>query len=128
MTSKPFLVHDVQELRTMQRVFREAKFCTEADDDEVSESPTVARLFERLMASLIDAEVAISGDSARDEWNKWLLMTDSSRDEWAAALGRARKNRMWQTWTEKEKKACIRTLFSPFVLSDSMVDSFLVSV
>jgi hypothetical protein len=128
MTSRPFIVDDIRELRAMQRIFREAKFCAEADDDEVSESPVVAELFERLMTALIDAEVDISGDFARNKWGSWLLMADRSRNEWSAALGRVRKNRMWQSWKDDEKKAYARLIFSPFVLSEEMVECFLREV
>jgi hypothetical protein len=40
-----FVVDDLGELLALQRVFREAKFCLEPDDVEISDSPVVARLF-----------------------------------------------------------------------------------
>jgi len=51
----------------MQRVFREAKFCKLADDDEVSSSPLVNELFGRLLDALISKEVEQEGERARKQ-------------------------------------------------------------
>jgi len=128
MISKQFIVDELSELRAMQRVFREAKFCIEADDDEISESPVVASLFRRLMVSLIEAEVITSGESARKSWEAWLSMDDPNRDEWSAALRRARKQSKWEGLTLDEKRAYAKLLLSPFLLSDRMTQLFLESV
>ncbi|MDH5206521.1 MAG: hypothetical protein OEW36_12755, partial [Hylemonella sp.] len=58
MTQK-FIVDDLGELLALQRVFREAKFCTEPDDTEISDSPVVARLYELVIATLVAKELEI---------------------------------------------------------------------
>lgn len=63
--SNAFVVEDLGELLALQRVFREAKFCTEPDDVEVSDSPIVAKLFERLIATLVAQAVERDGEGAR---------------------------------------------------------------
>ncbi len=70
MTSNAFLVTDLTDLRVLQRVFREAKFCPIPDDLEISDSPWVARLFCQLMDALIAADVAKNGEEQRERWNK----------------------------------------------------------
>lgn len=112
----------------LQRVFREAKFCKLADDDEVSESPLVAELFGRLMTALIEAQVESEGEIARLKWEKWLEMEDSSRDEWLAVRDRAQRNPLWPNWTEGEKRVYVKTLFSPFVLDDKTLETFVSEV
>ena len=67
MTTNSFVVSDLKELLVMQRVFREAKFCKLADDDEVSSSPLVNELFGRLLDALISKEVEQEGERARKQ-------------------------------------------------------------
>jgi hypothetical protein len=128
MAIKSFEVSDVYELRVMQRIFREAKFCTVADDDEISDSPIVASLFSRLMAALIEAEVAVGGENVRQSWDRWLIMDNPLRQEWTSARKRAQENQMWHTMTEPEKLAYIELLFSPFMLPDNAKKQFLTEV
>lgn len=128
MTIKPFEVVDIQELRVMQRIFREAKFCIVADDDEISDSPIVAKLFSRLMTALIEAEVEIDGERARQSWEKWLLMDNPLRSEWSAALLRAQKNIAWHKMNEFEQIEYVKILFSPFVLSVDAIRQFIAEV
>lgn len=128
MKIKSFQVDSLKDLRVLQRVFREAKFCKEADDDEVSASPLVADLFERLMAALIEAQVESEGEVARQKWEKWLVMADNSRDEWLAVRDRAQRNPHWLSWTESEKRDYASLLFRPFVLDKKMLDLFVSEV
>jgi hypothetical protein len=124
MTTNSFVVSDLKELRVMQRVFREAKFCKLADDDEVSSSPIVGELFARLLDALISTQVAQEGERARDKWTKWLTMDDPSRDEWATVRERALCNEKWSSWTRDEKISHTRLLFYPFRVSDDLVNRF----
>jgi hypothetical protein len=128
MVIKSFEVSDLHELRVMQRVFREAKFCTVADDDEISDSPIVASLFSRLLAVLVEAEVEIDGENARQSWDRWLMMDNPSRNEWTSARLRAQENHMWDTMPESEKITYVKILFSPFVLSDDAIRQFVTEV
>jgi hypothetical protein len=128
MTTKPFVVSEFRELRAMQRVFREAKFCTEEDDEEISDSPIVAAMFSRLMEAVIDAEVELDGESARTGWTNWLMMTDTSRDEWSAAIRRAQRKVAWQQWSDEKRKEYVKILFAPFVLSNEMTSRFIADV
>jgi hypothetical protein len=127
MTREPFVVDDLGELLALQRVFREAKFCIEPDDVEVSDSPLVAKMFERLMATLIDHEVARDGESARQRWMKWLAI-DESRDEWHAAVRRARADDRWTTFSDNERSRYIKVLLSPFTLTPEAIENFSKSV
>jgi hypothetical protein len=128
MSTKIFAVNDLHELRVMQRVFREAKFCTESNDDEISSSPVVAKLFTRLMNALIDAEVEVRGEKSRENWTQWLDMSDMSRDEWTAALNRAKKDVHWPSRSTEERIEYSKILFSPFVLSEEKLMEFVASV
>ena len=128
MTTKPFVVCEFHELIAMQRVFREAKFCTEEDDEEISDSPIVAAMFSRLMEALIDTEVGLDGEPARAGWRNWLMMTDTSRNEWSAAIRRAQKKVAWQQWSDEKRKEYVKILFDPFVLSSEMMSRFIADV
>jgi hypothetical protein len=125
--SKIFVVDDLSELLALQRVFREAKFCTEADDTEISDSPVVARMFERLIATLVATEVGHGDESARLRWARWLAI-DESRDEWAAAVRRARADTRWATFSSDERVEYVSLLLSPFTLSPEVIDRFVSSV
>jgi hypothetical protein len=61
MNSKIFKVENLVESRALQRVFREAKFCTVADDEEISTSPIVAAMFDRVMEVLVETCVETEG-------------------------------------------------------------------
>ncbi len=128
MNINQFSVSNYQELRALQRVFREAKFCKKSDDDEIATSPIVAALFIRLMDALIETQVNLEGEGARKKWTRWLAMDDPSRDEWQSAKARAQKNDQWAGWEKGEKVAYVKILFSPFVLDDSFVDQFILDV
>lgn len=128
MTTKPFVVSEFRDLLVMQRIFREAKFCTEADDDELSDSPIVAELFGKLLESLIESEVQLRGERARENWEQWLAMSDPRRAEWQAAISRAKKKNLWSKWTEAEKNGYVRILFSPFILDVESTRKFIKEV
>lgn len=121
--SNVFVVDNLGELLALQRVFREAKFCTEPDDVEVSDSPVVAKLFERLVATLVAQEVERDGEAARQRWAQWLAI-DESRDEWDAAIRRARADARWATFSIAERVEYVRLLLSPFTLSSEVIDRF----
>jgi hypothetical protein len=125
--SNAFVVDDIVELLALQRVFREAKFCTEPDDVEVSDSPVVAKLFERLVTTLVAQEVERDGEDARQRWAKWLAI-DESRDEWDAAIRRAKTDVRWATFPIDERSEYVRLLLSPFTLSPNVVDRFVLAV
>ncbi len=125
--SNAFVVEDLGELLALQRVFREAKFCTEPDDVEVSDSPIVAKLFERLIATLVAQAVERDGEGARQRWSQWLAI-DESRDEWDAAVRRARADPRWATFLTDERIEYVRLLLSPFTLSTEVVDRFVLAV
>ncbi len=125
--NRGFIVDNLTELRALQRVFREAKFCTEPDDKDIAGSPIVAQLFERLMEVLIEQQVTREGDEARRRWNAWLQI-DDSRDEWFAAIRRAKADVRWDRFTESERANYVKILLSPFVLSREMYEKFIVAV
>jgi hypothetical protein len=125
--SNAFVVDDLGELLALQRVFREAKFCTEPDDVEVCDSPLVAKLFERLVAALVAREVERDGEDARRRWVQWLAI-DESRDEWNAAIRRARTDVRWATFSMGERIQYVRLLLSPFTLAPEVVDRFMSAV
>jgi len=127
MTTNSFVVDDIVELRVMHRVFREAKFCTEADDLEISDSPIVARMFARLIATLMAQEVALEGEVARQSWMRWLAI-DESRDEWAAAIRRARVEKQWLTFSNTDRTNYVRVLLSPFTASPDTIEKFELAV
>jgi hypothetical protein len=128
MSAKPFTVSDLHELRVMQRVFREAKFCVESDDDEISSSPVVAKLFTQLIDALISTQVEVEGEGARERWTKWLDMSDMSRSEWTAALNRAKNDIHWPNRSDEERMEYSKILLSPFVLSEERLRDFIESV
>lgn len=128
MSAKPFTVSNLHELRVMQRVFREAKFCVESDDDEISSSPVVAKLFTQLIDALISTQVEVEGEGARERWTKWLDMSDMSRSEWTAALNRAKSDIHWPNRSDEERMEYSKILLSPFVLSEERLRDFIESV
>lgn len=125
--NKEFIVAEWRELLALQRVFREAKFCIEPDDVEISDSPLVADMFKRLMDVLISREHDTDTEDATSRWEEWLKI-DSSRDEWAAAIKRARSDSRWLAFSQSERVAYVQLLLSPFQLSDTSVDEFIRAV
>ena len=121
MTTNSFVVNDIVELRVMQRVFREAKFCALADDDEISDSPIVNELFKRLLDALINKCVELDGLEERERWHRWLTMDDPARDEWGAVRDRALRHDKWALWTREEKVDYLRLLCCPFVARDDLI-------
>jgi len=127
MISEAFVVNDPSELLALQRVFREAKFCIEPDDLEISDSPIVSRMFQRLMDALIASEVEREGEHARQRWMQWLVI-DESRDEWQAAIRRARAEDRWSKFSRDERISYVRLLLSPFTVSADAIDHFIHTV
>lgn len=89
MTSNSLVLDDYYELLALHRALLEAKFCDEPNDLDVSGSPIIARLYQKLIPVLIQAEVEKKGDTARQSWSHWLRL-DATRREWGVALKRAR--------------------------------------
>ncbi len=127
MDSIKFEVNDIVELRVMHRIFREAKFCLEPDDLEVSASPIVAKLYLRLMDTLILSEEVLEGASARLKWNEWLTI-DDTRAEWKVAIGRARMEERWEKWTYQKKFDYVSDLLTPFITTKENIDHFIKTV
>ena len=125
--SNSFVVESLVELRVLQRVFREAKFCTEPDDDEISESPIVANLYEKLINILMLRDIEATGDVARQKWMSWLSI-DQDRDEWSAGLKRAKLCSCWMKFSEEERLNYVKTLMSPFILSEFNLKKFIADV
>lgn len=125
--SNIFVVSDPAELVALQRVFREAKFCKEPDDIEVSDSPVVAQLFQRLVAILIEKDVERDGEDARLRWAQWLAI-DESRDEWDAAVQRANAEARWATFSPDERFEYLKILLSPFTVTQEVVERFVSAV
>jgi len=124
--TKAFVVDDLSELLALQRVFREAKFCREPDDVEVSDSPLVANLFGRLISVLLAQEVERDGEEARQRWTRWLAI-DETRDEWDAAIRRVRADARWPAFSVNERIEYVRLLLSPFTLGPGMVERFIAA-
>ncbi len=126
MTNTTFLIEQLSDMIVLQRVFREAKFCQVADDDELSTSPVVSRLFGLLIAALIEKEREMGGAEAAEKWTRWLAM-NNDRDEWFVAVKRAAADVTWLTLNPDEKNDYTRNLFSPFVLSQELLSQFIES-
>ncbi|MFI4954841.1 MAG: hypothetical protein ACHP9Y_02900 [Gammaproteobacteria bacterium] len=124
MVSKDFEVSSLSELLVMHRIFREAKFCLEPDDTEISASPIVAKLYLRLMDALISSDAALNGESAQQRWNEWLTISES-RAEWRVAIGRAKMEQEWSKWSYQEKSDYVSDLLSPFIITKENIDHFI---
>lgn len=127
MDSNIFTVSSYHDLLVMQRVFREAKFCLSPSDDEISASPIVADLFSKLMESLIAAETAIKGESARERWTQWLTI-DESREEWGVAIQRAKCIGEWSSWSHNQRVEYAKDLLNPFIVPAELLQRFVESV
>ena len=127
MTNNVFIVDNLKDLRVLQRIFREAKFSKDADDLEISPSPLVASLFQKLMDALIAEDILQNGQDAGTRWHEWLEINDS-RDEWEAALNRAKNSPYWYTFTEAERIDFVITIFSPFIISSDLIQRFIFLV
>ncbi|MES2933727.1 MAG: hypothetical protein V4805_09605 [Pseudomonadota bacterium] len=128
MASKNFEISDVVELRVMQRIMREAKFCIAENDTEISTSPIVSQLFKRLMDALIEAEVELDGEEARTRWLRWLNLDDPRRDEWQVAVGRAANDGRWEKFTDQEKRDFSENVLCPFTMAPDLLNEFIYAV
>ena len=127
MTSSIFIVDEYYELLAVHRAFLEAKFCDDPTDNDVSWSPILASLHERLILKLIEAAVSRNGESERIQWNEWLVISDTRR-EWTVALNRARTQAQWENWSDTEKLRYSRPLLAPFTFTDELLLSFIEQV
>ena len=122
--SNQFELFGLQALNDLQRVFREAKFCRLADDEEISDSPRVAALYEELMVALIARDVAENGEGERANWTRWLATSDQ-RDEWKIAQERVRAHSAWRNYTVSKKTEYATVLLSPFTLTSETAQLFI---
>jgi hypothetical protein len=119
-----FSSFSLTELDAIQRVFREAKFCLVADDDEVSPSPRVAVLYEELITALVETDCKENGEQQRTRWQSWLLLSEE-RDEWRIALQRIKAHSEWRTYGQPQRSVYARTVLSPFQLNDEVLMQFI---
>ena len=127
MASNVFSVDSYIELQALQRVFREAKFCFDPSDLEISPSPVVARMYGRLIAVLVDVNVEKYGESSREDMIRWLTI-DPTRSEWQVAVSRARGDETWRNLTDAELSVYIETLFAPFIISPELIAQFMLAI
>lgn len=127
MTSNDFLVDDYYELLALHRTFMEAKYCDEPNSNDISGSPIIASLHERLVETLIEAEVQRKGDDAREKWADWLIMSEDRR-EWLVALSRARAEARWIKWSNDDRRQYSSCLLAPFTVSVELLDKFIKQV
>ncbi len=124
LMSNRFTLFDLQSLNDLQRVFREAKFCRLADDEEITDSPRVAALYEELMTELIAKDIAANGEDKGGNWLRWLMITEK-RDEWKVALERVHAHSAWRTYSVEQKADYVKVLLSPFTLTEEAVAHFI---
>lgn len=122
-----FIVDSTPEIYALHRVFREAKFSIEPDDDEIAGSPLVNAMFLRVMDLIVEQSVQEDGGIARERWARWLAI-DASRDEWHAALRRATKVANWSAMTAHEKSSRARDILCPFECSPELLAEFIAQV
>jgi hypothetical protein len=125
MDSK-FSGFELDELRVLQRVFREAKFCLAHDDTEIIDSPRVAVLFDSLMSELIAKDALNNGEKVKHEWLEWLDMDDERRAEYKAAAIHVQNHAPWRTYSESERREYLKVVFCPFVLSDELTKQIIM--
>jgi tRNA-dihydrouridine synthase len=128
MISNSFTAFNESELNILQRIFREAKFCREPDDLEITDSPDVAELYEDLIEALIEHDNLKYGKDQVERWRTWLADMDETRDEWAATLTRLASNPKWLTLTKSAQSELVRTMFRPFSLSEEKLPYFISQV
>lgn len=125
MTS--FNVDSSPELYALHRVFREAKFSVEPDDEEIADSPQVNAMFLRVMDAIIEQSVKEDGETARQRWATWLAI-DKSRDEWGASVLRARQVKNWAEMNSQEKNRKVQDILCPFTCSPRLLAEFIAQV
>jgi hypothetical protein len=118
-----FFQFNYVELLALQRVFREAKFNQLPDDDEISTSPIVAAMFVQIVDALSHKAVERFGESERENWDKWLLISDD-RDEWRNALARVKSHSRWRVYSLNEKEEYVANLLAPFKMSVEVKAAF----
>lgn len=122
-----FIVDNTSELYALHRVFREAKFSADPDDDEISDNPRVNAMFLRVMDALIEQAVKNDGESARERWANWLAI-DKSRDEWRTSVLRARRVRHWSEMNFQDKSREAQDILCPFTCSLGLLAEFIAQV
>ncbi|WP_332746150.1 hypothetical protein [Hydrogenophaga sp.] len=122
-----FIVDSSPELNALHRVFREAKFSAEPDDDEIADSPQVNAMFLRVMDAIIEQSVKEDGEAARQRWANWLAI-DKSRDEWGASALRARQVKNWAEMNYQEKSRKAKDILCPFTCTPQLLAEFISQV
>lgn len=116
------LVSDHTELLTLHRLMMERHFVRQVHATELIGSPIVARLANQVLDELIEAEVRIKDEGARDHWAAWRVLDSSKGVVWDNFLARVRAARQYLSDASPEDRVkFIMYVASPFHLADTVL-------
>ncbi|WP_159455431.1 hypothetical protein [Pseudobacteriovorax antillogorgiicola] len=105
----------------------EAKFNEDPNDLDISASPLASKITKRVVEALVEYDTQMKGESARERWINWLMISPKRR-EWAIAEKYAQKDRQFKSLNKGEKIQFVRDLFSPFEIQEEQVEHFIQSI
>lgn len=113
-----FQIQDKHELLALHRALMEVIHgIQELNDKDIQGSPFVASVANRVLDTLIRHEEGEGNHDIVSRWLQWRELTDDRR-EWKLLVDRIKQRRGFAI-PEANKESFIRSLASPFVLSES---------
>tara|TARA_R110002094_G_scaffold198517_3_gene170808 strand:+ start:14 stop:418 length:405 start_codon:yes stop_codon:yes gene_type:complete len=116
-----FTTEDRWELLALHRTIMEAKFHRDPWDFDVGPSPILARIADRVVGALVEAEVASGKADAEEAWTRWRDATQHPRCV-DAVRGMIERSSIWGGLTPSEKRDFVVDAFRPLVAPEAMIE------
>lgn len=120
-------IDDYYELLSLHKVILEAKFHPDPLNLDIAGSPFVARLAERTLAALVDAETKRGKPEKAAGWYEWAAVRQGD-DYWTRAIQHAVGFRDWAGSSHQEKVQLAIDVLAPFRASDDDLQKFVDDV
>lgn len=113
-------IKDYYSLVSLHKSLLEAKFNLSPDNEDISGSPLVAKLYEAVVSLLLQSEKGA-------DWEKWLQLKNRP-DYRKRAVLRMKKSERWSNISLETKKEIARNYLSPFRFSEDELDEVVKEV
>jgi hypothetical protein len=104
------VITDYYDLLNLHKALLEAKFHKNPDNEYVSGSPFIAKIYNDLISTLIEYDLERKG---QEDWTEWRKI-NNHYDYVELIIGKIIKSGRWEKSNDSEKKSIIYNYLSPF--------------
>lgn len=114
------------DLLTLHKVFMEIKFSKILVNSDLNFSPSVAKISNQVLDSIVNKLEIEGNQKEADEWRLWRIGFHNHVDKVEHVKNTLRSMLdVWMSYSYQEKQAIIKELASPFLLNESDVQKLM---